>query len=119
VSLGSTAADAKAALADGWTVVVDDARHPVGWLNADRLATVDDATTVTEELLIRGGSLYTVDANAGITAGSLRSALDAALSSPAALGIAVDADGAVLGSVDAVDVLGALAKARTSGEIPI
>jgi osmoprotectant transport system ATP-binding protein len=119
VPLGSTAANAKAALADGWAVVVDEARHPLGWLNADRLATVDGAAAVTEELLIRGGSLYTVDANAGITAGSLRSALDAALSSPAALGIAVDSDGAVLGSVDAADVLSALAKARTSGEIPI
>jgi hypothetical protein len=31
----------------------------------------------------------------------------------------VDADGAVLGSVDAADVLSALAKARASGEIPI
>jgi osmoprotectant transport system ATP-binding protein len=73
---------------------------------------------VTDDLLINGGSLYTVDAKAGITAGSLRSALDSALSSPAALGIAVDAAGAVLGSVDAADVLTALAKARTAGEVP-
>jgi osmoprotectant transport system ATP-binding protein len=44
--------------------------------------------------------------------------MDAALSSPAALGIAVDTNGAVVGSVAADDVLAALAKARTAGEVP-
>ncbi|HEX7660371.1 MAG TPA: hypothetical protein VF444_12925, partial [Pseudonocardiaceae bacterium] len=41
-----------------------------------------------------------------------RSALDSALSSPAELGIAVDDNGAVLGSVSADDVLAELAAAR-------
>jgi osmoprotectant transport system ATP-binding protein len=118
VEIGGTVANAKAALVDGWAVVVDENRHPLGWLSADRLATVDGATTVTDDLVIRGGSLYTHDSASGITAGSLRAALDSALSSPAALGIAVNADGAVLGSVDASDVLAALAKARTAGEVP-
>ena len=44
--------------------------------------------------------------------GSLRSALDAALSSPSGQGVAVDGDGAVVGSVSADDVLEALAAVR-------
>jgi osmoprotectant transport system ATP-binding protein len=60
-----------------------------------------DATRV-----LAGGSLYQVDAD------SLREALDAALSSPAGLGVAVDARGAVVGSVTADDVLDRLAAVR-------
>jgi osmoprotectant transport system ATP-binding protein len=118
VEIGGTAGNARAALIDGWAVAVDEARHPLGWLSAARLATVDGTATVDDDLLIRGGSLYAHDSAAGITAGSLRAALDSALSSPSALGIAVDADGAVLGSIDAADVLAALAEARTAGEVP-
>ena len=44
--------------------------------------------------------------------GSLRSALDAALSSPSGQGVAVDGDGRAVGSVAADDVLEALAAAR-------
>ena len=44
--------------------------------------------------------------------GSLRSALDAALSSPSGQGMAVDGDGAVAGSISADDVLRALEGAR-------
>jgi osmoprotectant transport system ATP-binding protein len=79
---------------------------------------VDDSATVTEDLLVSGGSLYQVDVDSGTRASSLRGAMDAALSSPAALGIAVDANGAVVGSVTADDVLAALATARSSGEVP-
>ena len=118
VELGGTVANARAALVDGWAVAVDEARRPLGWLSETRLATVDGSASLTDDLLVRGGSLYTHDAKAGITAGSLRSALDSALSSPAALGIAVNADGGVLGSVDASDVLAALAAARSQGEVP-
>jgi len=118
VEVGGTVANARAALVDGWAVAVDETRHPLGWLAAERLATMDDSDPVTDGMLVRGGSLYQHDSAAGITAGSLRSALDSALSSPSALGIAVDADGAVLGSVDAADVLAALAKARGAGEVP-
>jgi osmoprotectant transport system ATP-binding protein len=68
--------------------------------------------------LVSGGSLYEVDSTGGGTAGSLRNALDAALSSPAAVGIAVDAGGAVVGGVTADTVLAALADARRAGEVP-
>jgi osmoprotectant transport system ATP-binding protein len=48
----------------------------------------------------------------------LRGALDAALSSPSALGVMIDGDGAVTGVVRADDVIQALAKARAAGEVP-
>ncbi|HEY0804356.1 MAG TPA: ATP-binding cassette domain-containing protein, partial [Pseudonocardiaceae bacterium] len=80
VEIGGTVANARSALVDGWAVAVDEKRRPLGWLSTDRLTTVDDSTTVADDILVRGGSLYTVDTNAGITAGSLRSALDSALS---------------------------------------
>ena len=58
------------------------------------------------EHLVPGGSLYDVGS------GSLRSALDAALSSPSGVGVAVDEQGAVAGSVSADDVLRVLDDAR-------
>ncbi len=118
VPLGGTVADARGRLRDGWAVAVNERKQPLGWLSGAKLSTVDADATVTEDLLVSGGSLYRVDSEAGTTAGSLRAALDAALSSPAALGIAVDADGVVVGSVNADDVLAALAGARTAGRDP-
>ncbi len=94
---------------NGWVVVVDEQNRPLGWI--DGSSTSDTANPVS------GGSLYEVDGAAG-TAGSLRNALDSALSSPAGVGIAVDKDGAVAGSVKAEAVLDALAKARRTGEVP-
>ena len=93
----------------GWIVVVDDENRPLGW--------VDGSSTSDTGDLVSGGSLYEVDGEAG-TAGSLRNALDSALSSPAGVGIAVDRDGAVAGSVKADAVLDALARARRTGEVP-
>ncbi|HEY3752341.1 MAG TPA: ATP-binding cassette domain-containing protein [Pseudonocardiaceae bacterium] len=118
VPLGATVAEARAALVDSWAVAVDADRRPVGWLSAARLDTVDATATVDDDLVVSGGSLYQVDSESGGRAASLRGAMDSALSSPAALGIAVDSTGAVVGSVAADDVLAALAKARTAGEVP-
>jgi len=100
----------------GWAVAIDTDGRPLGWVAADRMSTKDLA--VSEGDLISGGSLFEVDSTASGTAGSLRNALDAALSSPAAIGIAVDGDGAVVGGVTADTVLSALADARRSGEVP-
>jgi osmoprotectant transport system ATP-binding protein len=83
----------------GWILVVDAERRPQGWLESGSGA--DSA-----EQLVPGGSLYEVGS------GSLRSALDAALSSPSGLGVAIDAGGAVAGSISADDVLRALDGAR-------
>jgi osmoprotectant transport system ATP-binding protein len=118
VQLGLTVGEAKRTLPNGWSLVVDESRRPVGWLSADRVSTVDDAAEVGPDVLVAGGSLFDVDAQGAGPAGSLRSALDAALSSPSALGVAVDSSGAVVGAVIADDVLGALANARSAGEVP-
>ncbi len=118
VPLGATAAEARGRLSGaGWAVVVDEANRPLGWISSDILAGKGDSA-VTEADLVSGGSLYEVDSESAGTAGSLRNALDAALSSPSAWGIAVDGTGAVVGGVDAASVIEALAKARRSGEVP-
>jgi osmoprotectant transport system ATP-binding protein len=81
---------------DAWVLVVDSEQHPQGWLNG---AERNGAAVVEADHLVPGGSLY------DIGSGSLRSALDAALSSPSGVGVAIDGDGAVVGSVTAGDVL--------------
>jgi len=86
---------------EGWTLVLDADGRPLGWHLDRHGGATADATD-----LVPGGSLY--DAGTG----SLRSALDAALSSPSGLGVAVDGDGRAVGSVAADDVLDALAAAR-------
>ena len=85
----------------GWTLVVDPDGRPLGW-HHDR----SGGATVDPDALVPGGSLYDT------SDGSLRSALDAALSSPSGQGVAVDGDGRVVGSVTADDVLAALATVR-------
>jgi osmoprotectant transport system ATP-binding protein len=98
VTLGKNAApDA------GWLLVVDEEGRPQGWLNTTE--STPDAP-VSHEQLVPGGSLYDVGS------GSLRSALDAALSSPSGVGVAVDEQGVVAGSVSADDVLRVLEDAR-------
>ena len=76
------------ATGSGWELVLDDAGRPRGW------------TGPTGERH-QGGTLYT-------RGDSLRQALDAALSSPSGLGVAVDADGRAIGLVSAQSVLDAL-----------
>ena len=85
----------------GWSLVVDADGRPVGWHHYRAGGGTADGGD-----LVPGGSLY--DAGTG----SLRSALDAALSSPSGQGVAVDGDGRVVGAVIADDVLDALATAR-------
>jgi osmoprotectant transport system ATP-binding protein len=89
-----------------WLLVVDEKRAPRGWLDC---RTVPPGHRVTREDLVLGGSL------AGPGA-SLRTALDAALSSPSGRGVAVDGDLAVVGTVAARDVLDAIEQARTESE---
>lgn len=84
---------------EGWAVVVDESARPLGWIEAGD-------GQVREDAIVPGGSLYAVGS------GSLRGALDAALSSPSGRGVAVDAEGRVAGSVTADDVLAALPGAR-------
>lgn len=83
----------------GWTLAVDVRNQPLGWL-APRTGSNTNPGT-----LIPGGSLF----RAG---DPLRNALDAALSSPSGLGVAVDAEGQVTGVVKASDVLAAIESTR-------
>ncbi|WP_018682311.1 ABC transporter ATP-binding protein [Actinokineospora enzanensis] len=114
VALGSPVEAARAKLDSGWAAVVDEAGKPLGWVSAAGLSTMEGSVQAAD--LVSGGSLYVADT--GGRTGSLRAALDAALSSPAALGVAVDSAGAVVGSVSAEAVLAALADARKAGEVP-
>ncbi|MDN5857504.1 MAG: ATP-binding cassette domain-containing protein [Pseudonocardia sp.] len=83
-----------------WRVVVDADGRPQGWLAGGSAA---EAANV-----VPGGSLH------DLASGTLRSALDAALSSPSGHGVAVDGDGRVAGSIEADDVLRALERVRGS-----
>lgn len=76
-----------------WILAVNAQHQPCGWLAPGRYT-----GRVTEDLLQRGKSLHTAG-------GSLRSALDAALSSPGMYGVTVDSDGALVGGVRAEDIL--------------
>ena len=84
----------------GWALVVKADGAPLGWI---------DASGVRKHLggASLGDSVTSVGALFG-PGGNLSQALDAALSSPAALGVAVDKTGKVIGGVLAADVLAAL-----------
>ena len=95
ISRITTAVAAAASVAqDGWVLVVDDEHKPEGWL------AVGDARPgeIVPELLHRGGTLAP-------EGGSLRAALDAALSSPSGRGVIVNQDGRLIGSVTAAQVV--------------
>ncbi|WP_328604093.1 ATP-binding cassette domain-containing protein [Amycolatopsis sp. NBC_00345] len=78
----------------GWQLVVNADKQPRGWLPPN--STVDGA--LTEDDLVAGGSLY-------VRGTPIRGALDAALSSPASLGVVVDDEHRVVGTVVARQVL--------------
>ncbi|MEU4740066.1 ATP-binding cassette domain-containing protein [Actinosynnema sp. NPDC023658] len=75
-----------------WRLVLDADRRPQGWVAPD-------------SSVVPGGSLYEVGA-------SIRGALDAALSSPSGLGVAVDAEGRLAGVVTARQVLDVIESRR-------
>ena len=80
--------------ADDWQLVVDGGLRPLGWVGPGK-----------GSLMVPGGSLF----RKGDT---LRRALDAALSSPSGLGVAVDADGKVAGVIKADEVLAVIESGR-------
>ena len=107
VRLGASRAEASAAAQDGWLLVTDEADHPLGWVEPGRLA-----GEVTSAVLHRGGTIARAS-------GALRSALDAALSSPSRRGVIVDDDGALLGTVRAHEVLTAIEEAERPVAEPV
>ena len=92
VPIGTAAAGAGS---DGWVLVVDTEHRPLGWA---RPADLPGEGSLDESALALGGTL----ARAG---GSLRGALDAALSSPSRRGVVVDDDGVRVGTCRATEVL--------------
>ena len=86
-----------------WLLVVDDATPAARLAGLPRGRRPAIGSSVDD--LVLGGSLAGPDA-------SLRTALDAALSSPSGRGVAVDADGEVIGTVTAGEVLAAIEQAR-------
>lgn len=89
-----------------WLLVVDDRNAPLGWVRPDCLERPVERTD-----LHRGGTVARAD-------GSLRAALDAALSSPARRGVVVDQGGALLGTVLAQEVLAVIEGDRADGGEP-
>ncbi|WP_435061231.1 ABC transporter ATP-binding protein [Amycolatopsis thermoflava] len=77
-----------------WLLAVNDSGQPRGWLAPG--SSVDGG--LAESDLVAGGSLYRRGT-------SVRGALDAALSSPAGLGVVVDETGKAVGAVTARQVL--------------
>ncbi|KAA9162346.1 ATP-binding cassette domain-containing protein [Amycolatopsis acidicola] len=80
-----------------WLLAVNAERQPRGWLAPE--STVEGE--LAEADLVAGGSLYQQGT-------AIRGALDAALSSPAGLGVVVDDDGRVVGAVTARQILDVL-----------
>jgi osmoprotectant transport system ATP-binding protein len=98
VVLGEPLRTASGRADDGWVLVVDNDQQPQGWLAVGGLPDGALAGTVTPDLLNLGGTL-------AAESGTLREALDAALSSPSGRGVIVQDDGRYVGTVSATDVL--------------
>ncbi|MEP6598451.1 MAG: ATP-binding cassette domain-containing protein [Actinomycetota bacterium] len=98
IRLGTELFQAKQAARHGWVLVVDDENRPQGWLALTGVSDGALVGAVTPDLLNLGGTLAT-------ESGTLREALDAALSSPSGRGVVVDEPGHLLGTVTASQVL--------------
>jgi osmoprotectant transport system ATP-binding protein len=93
---------------DEWSLVIKDGK-PYAWINAEGVELRRNGRSLYDST-IGGGSFFRPD-------GTLRQALDAALSSPSGLGVAVDDNGHLVGGVRADDVLEALREQRRLPEL--
>lgn len=89
---------------DEWRLVTKPDGSPFGWINAEGVVLHRDGAPLYD-CTVAGGSLFR-------PGGTLRAALDAALSAPSGLGVAVDTAGRVLGGIYAAEVLSALETQR-------
>ncbi|MBF6327279.1 ABC transporter ATP-binding protein [Nocardia transvalensis] len=87
-----------------WVLVVDASRRPLGWVDVTGVEGVRAGHELAD-CMSAGGSLFP-------PGGDLRQALDAAISSPSAIGVAVDDAGAAVGSLYATEVIEQLARQR-------
>ena len=92
-----------------WALVTNAERKPFAWINGDGVDVHRKGSSLYDST-VGGGSFFPPN-------GTLRSALDAALSSPSGLGVAVDDNGQLLGGVKADDVLEALRAQRRVPEV--
>ena len=90
--------------ADDWVLVNRADGKPFAWVNAQGVDQHRKGSSLYDSTY-GGGSLFRPE-------DSLRQAMDAALSSPSGLGVAVDDDGKLIGGVRADDVLEALNSQR-------
>ncbi|MFC9434153.1 ABC transporter ATP-binding protein [Nocardia sp. NPDC057030] len=88
-----------------WVLIVDAEHKPSGWIDVTGVEAVRGGRSLPDSTSA-GGSLFT-------PAGDLRQALDAAISSPSGVGVAVDDAGAVRGGVLATEILQQLADQRS------
>ncbi|MGV9798483.1 ABC transporter ATP-binding protein [Mycobacterium sp. NPDC003449] len=91
-----------------WRLVITSGT-PYAWINAAGVE-VHRKGNQLYDCTVGGGSFFAPD-------GSLRQAMDSALSSPSGLGVAVDEDGRLIGGVRADDVLEALREQRRVPEL--
>ncbi|GJF17582.1 proline/glycine betaine ABC transporter ATP-binding protein [Mycolicibacterium cyprinidarum] len=98
--------DALELLPGDWALVTKPDGAPYAWIDAEGVE-LHRSGKLLYDSTTAGGSLFRPD-------DSLRQALDAALSSPSGLGVAVDADGKPIGGVLADDVLDTLKKQRSA-----
>jgi osmoprotectant transport system ATP-binding protein len=89
--------DGLALAPDEWRLVTADDGTPFGWIDADGVERHAQGHGLYDSVTA-GGSLFH-------PGGTLRSALDAALSSPSGIGVAVDDGGVVVGGTAAEDVV--------------
>lgn len=87
-----------------WRLVITSARSPFGWIDANGVDRHRGGSSLYDSVTAGGSLLH--------PGGTLRQALDAALSSPSGVGVAVDAGGGVLGGVLADDVIAAFGSDR-------
>lgn len=87
-----------------WALVVDDRGHALGWVDSDRRSAIRNGAEAAT-MLAPVGSQLSPD-------GTMRQALDAALSSPAGKGIVTDSEGAVLGAVAIATVIDVVERLR-------
>jgi osmoprotectant transport system ATP-binding protein len=98
VRVGAALSSAIGLTSDGWVLVADEDGAPLGWLATAGVPAAAMTGAVTPELLNLGGTIAHAD-------GTLREALDSALSSPSGRGVVVDGAGRLLGTVTASAVV--------------
>ncbi|CNE82270.1 ABC-type proline/glycine betaine transport system%2C ATPase component [Mycobacterium tuberculosis] len=86
---------------DGWVLVVDGDRRPLGWASADVLP---PSGVLADARLAPIGHTFDIESD------SVRAALDAAILSPSGRAVSVDAGGRLVGVADQQDLSAAIAR---------